>query len=395
MNHLNFPAKKVLITVAVILLLLATRLGSSDPRIEIYNLRPFTHPTYTRVVVDIGKLREYSFNQLKDPDRIYVDIYQAKLNPLLHKKTFLVNNQYIRQIRIAQKNHSTVRVVVDLDFSQVKRYRVFHLFDPFRVVIDIYPQTLPSNSPASKAPQSPQPAKSGYSLVRQLGLGIERIIIDPGHGGSDPGCIGQRGLQEKQIVLDVCQRLKRLLSQHNSWQVVLTRESDILIPVENRTVIANQKQGDIFISIHANANPSRKRSGVETFYLNFSQDPSVNAIAARENATSTKNISQMKDIIKKIVQNSKIVESKELAEKIQKNLVKTLSQKYENVKNLGVKGGPFWVLIGGNMPSVLVEISHLSNPQEEARLKTSSYRQLIAQGIYQGILDYIHSLGKD
>lgn len=395
MNHLNFPAKKVLITVAVILLLLATRLGGSDPRIEIYNLRPFTHPTYTRVVVDIGKLREYSFNQLKDPDRIYVDIYQAKLNPLLHKKTFLVNNQYIRQIRIAQKNHSTVRVVVDLDFSQVKRYRVFHLFDPFRVVIDIYPQTLPSNSPASKAPQSPQPAKSGYSLVRQLGLGIERIIIDPGHGGSDPGCIGQRGLQEKQIVLDVCQRLKRLLSQHNSWQVVLTRESDILIPVENRTVIANQKQGDIFISIHANANPSRKRSGVETFYLNFSQDPSVNAIAARENATSTKNISQMKDIIKKIVQNSKIVESKELAEKIQKNLVKTLSQKYENVKNLGVKGGPFWVLIGGNMPSVLVEISHLSNPQEEARLKTSSYRQLIAQGIYQGILDYIHSLGKD
>ncbi len=395
MSYSNFSLKKVAIGVVVILLLQPVSFSRSDPRIEIYNLRPFTHPTYTRVVVDIGQLREYSFNQLKEPDRIYVDIYQAKLNPLLHKKMFLVNNQYIRQIRIAQKNHSTVRVVVDLDFSQVKHYRVFHLFDPFRIVIDIYPKSLPSDSSASKVPQSPQPAKSGYSLVRQLGLGIERIIIDPGHGGTDPGCIGASGLQEKKVVLDVCQRLKNLLSHHNSWQVVLTRESDILIPVENRTVIANQKQGDIFISIHANANPSKKRSGVETFYLNFSQDLSVNTIAARENATSQKNISQMKDIIKKIVQNSKIVESKELAEKIQKNLVKTLAQKYKSVKDLGVKGGPFWVLIGGNMPSVLVEISHLSNPQEEARLKTASYRQLIAQGIYQGILDYIHSLGKD
>jgi len=392
---LRWSGLKVSFAAIFSLFFLTASLGSSDPRIEIYNLRPFTHPTYTRVVVDIGQLREYSFNELKEPDRIYVDIYQAKLNPILHKKTFLVNNQYINQIRIAQKNQSTVRVVVDLDFTKIKRYRVFHLFDPFRVVIDIYPQTSPGSSSTSKTPRSPQPAKSGYSLVRQLGLGIERIVIDPGHGGNDPGCIGKNGLQEKQVVLDVCQRLQKLLSQNSSWQVVLTRESDILIPVENRTVIANQKQGDIFISVHANANPSKKRSGVETFYLNFSQDPSVNAIAARENATSTKNISQMKEIIKKIVQNSKIVESKELAEKIQKNLVKNLSQKYKNVKDLGVKGGPFWVLIGGEMPSVLVEISHLSNPQEEARLKTSAYRQLIAQGIYQGILDYIHSLGKE
>jgi len=395
MNYLRWSRQKALFAAVFSLFILTASLGSSDPRIEIYNLRPFTHPTYTRVVVDIGQLREYSFNELKEPDRIYVDIYQAKLNPILHKKTFLVNNQYISQIRIAQKTQSTVRVVVDLNFTKVKRYRVFHLFDPFRVVIDIYPQTLPGSSSTSKTPQAPQPAKSGYSLVRQLGLGIERIVIDPGHGGNDPGCIGKSGLQEKQVVLDVCQRLKKLLSQNSSWQVVLTRESDILIPVENRTVIANQKQGDIFISVHANANPSKKRSGVETFYLNFSQDPSVNAIAARENATSTKNISQMKEIIKKIVQNSKIVESKELAEKIQKNLVKNLSQTYKNVKDLGVKGGPFWVLIGGEMPSVLVEISHMSNPQEEARLKTSAYRQLIAQGIYQGILDYIHSLGKE
>lgn len=366
-----------------------------DPRIEIYNLRSYTHPTYTRIVVDIGTLREYSYNELPEPDRIYVDIYQAKLNPLLHGKTFLVQNAYLSQIRIAQKTASTVRVVVDVNFKKVKRYRIFHLFDPFRVVIDIYPHpALLETSPAA-TPQRPQPAKSGYSLARQLGLGIQTIVIDPGHGGKDPGCIGKKGLKEKNIVLDVSRRLKQLLSQQEGLEVILTRESDIFIPLEGRTVIANQKQADLYISIHANAHRSGRRAGVETFYLNISHDPSVNEIAAQENATSTKNLSEMKEILFKIVRNSKIVESKELAEKIQKNLVKYLSQKYKKVKNLGAKGGPFWVLIGvEEAPSVLVEISHLSNTMEESRLKSTQYRQQIAQGIYQGILEYIRSLGK-
>ncbi len=365
-----------------------------DPRIEIYNLRSYSHPSYTRVVVDVGKLREYSFNELHNPDRIYVDIYQAKLNPILHGKTFLVQNAYLGQIRIAQKTSSTVRVVADLNFQKVKRYRVWHLFDPFRIIIDIYPHQA-AESPSGKQPQPPQPAKSGYSMVRQLGLGIQRVVIDPGHGGEDPGCIGKKGLQEKQVVLDVAHRLKNLLDRKGDLEVILTRESDIFIPLENRTIIANQKEADLYISIHANASRNKKRCGVETFYLNFSQDPSVNEIAARENATSTKNISQMKDIITKIVRNSKIVESKELAEKIQINLVDTLSTRYKDVKDLGVKGGPFWVLIGvDNVPSVLVEISHLSNLTEEARLRSPEYRQQVAQGIYEGVIDYLHSLGK-
>lgn len=369
--------------------------NGDDPRVEIYNLRSFTHPSHTRVVVDIGKLREYSFNELSHPDRIYVDIYQAKLNPLLHGKTFLVQNAYLNQIRIAQKTTSTVRVVVDLDFQKVKRYRVWHLFDPFRIVIDIYPRSAVPESPRTKPPQPPRPAGTGYSLVRQLGLGIQRIVIDPGHGGEDPGCIGKKGLKEKNIVLDVARRLKRLLQQSNDMEIILTRDSDIFIPLENRTIIANQKEADLYISIHANASRNKKRSGVETFFLNFSHDPSVNEIAARENATSTKNISKMKEIIQKIVQNSKIVESKELAEKIQKNLVRSLSQHYREVKDLGVKGGPFWVLIGvEDVPSILVEISHLSNPKEESRLENPDYRQRVAQGIYDGILEYIHSLGK-
>jgi len=351
--------------------------------VEIHTLRYHTHPSFTRVVVEIGKLREYIFNELKSPDRIYVDIYQAKLNPILHGKTHIINNDYLSKIRIAQKASSTVRVVVDLDLNKAY-YRVWHLPDPFRIIIDVYPSKLPKPS---------LPAKQKLSMVRQLGLGIGRIVLDPGHGGKDPGCIGKKGLQEKKVVLDVCNRLKTLLEKEN-LEVKMTRETDIYLRPEIRTVIANQKQADLFISIHANASRNRKLSGVETFYLNFSQDPSVIETAARENATSAKKIGEMKGIIKKIVQNSKIDESQELAQVIQNSLVKSLSQKYKNVRNLGVKAGPFWVLIGGEMPSVLVEISFLSNPTEESRLNSALYLQRVAQGIYEGIMAYKNSLEK-
>ncbi|UCC39419.1 MAG: AMIN domain-containing protein [Candidatus Aminicenantes bacterium] len=156
--------------------------ANQDPRVEVYNLRPWTHPTYTRIAVDIGKLREYTPGEVKAPDRIFVDVYQAKLNPILHNKTFLVKNDYISQIRIAQKTASTVRVVIDLDFKKISHYRVWHLFDPFRVVIDIYPHESPTKPLPPKPVKPPQPAKSGYTMIRQLGLGVQRIIIDPGHG---------------------------------------------------------------------------------------------------------------------------------------------------------------------------------------------------------------------
>ncbi len=362
--------------------------------VEIYDLRHFTHPTFTRVVVDIGALREYAFNELPSPDRVYVDIYQVKLNPILHNKTYLVQNDYISQIRIAQKTPSSVRVVVDLDFKKVKRFQVWPAYDPFRIVIDIYPIDVVPDTSFEKPPQPAKPTEEGYSMARQLGLGIHRVVIDPGHGGRDPGCIGKGGTQEKTVVLDICQHLKKLLNNHQGLEVILTRETDIYIPVENRTVIANQKQADLFVSVHANSNPSKKRSGVETFYLNFSHDPSVIETAALENATSTKNISEMRNILEKIVKNSKFVESKKLAESIHKNLIHTLETTYRDIKDLGHKGGPFWVLIGVEVPSILVEVSYLSNAREEIRLKNPQYRQLIAQGIYNGIAEYIQSLGK-
>jgi N-acetylmuramoyl-L-alanine amidase len=368
--------------------------SQKDARVEIYDLRYFTHPTFTRIVVDIGSLREYSPHELPSPDRIFVDIYQAKLNPILHNKSYLVNNDYINQIRIAQRSPNTVRVVVDLDFAKIKRFQVWPAFDPFRIVIDIYPTEPTGEMSAEESPKPAQPTKEGYSMARQLGLGIQRIVIDPGHGGKDPGTIGKSGTMEKKIVLDICQRLKKLLDAHSGLEVIMTRETDIYVPVENRTVIANQKRADLFISVHANSNPSKKRSGVETFYLNFSQDPSVIRTAALENATSSKNLSEMRDILEKIAKNSKVMESRELADDIQKNLVMSLRKRHKDVVDLGYKGGPFWVLIGVETPSILVEASYLSNSKEESRLKNAQYRQQIAQGIYNGIKEYMDSLGK-
>ncbi len=369
--------------------------------IEVYDLRFYSHPTHTRIVVDIGGKRNFSSAELKAPDRLYVDIDMARLNPILHAKSFSAKVDYLKEIRIAQRTPTTVRVVADLDFAKIERYQIFPLFDPFRVVIDIFPRkptaTLPDQGspgePKEKLPRPAQPTISGYSLARQLGLGVKTIVLDPGHGGEDPGAISRKGQKEKDVTLAVAKELRSLLSE-KGINVVLTRESDIYIPLENRTVIANQKKADLFISIHANAHRNRKRKGIETFYLNFSPDPQVNEIAAQENATSTKTIGEMSATLQKIVQNSKILESRDLAEKIQQNLVKYLSRIHGPVESLGVKGGPFWVLIGGEMPSVLVEISHLSNSEEEAKLRTPLFRNQVAQGIYEGIVEYMRSLGK-
>jgi N-acetylmuramoyl-L-alanine amidase len=378
--------------------------GQNDQRAEIVNLRRYTHANFTRIVLDIGKLREYTFGELKDPGRIYVDVLQAKLNPALHNQSFPVKADYISQIRVSQKTPSTVRVVADVEFAKVQSYRVFHLLEPFRLVVDIYPrgaQAAPANSagdrtlpPVKREVAAKDPALEGTSLARQLGLGVRTIVIDPGHGGPRPGSVGKSGLQEKTINLEVALALRKLLEEKAGLEAVLTRDSDVDVALEDRTAIANQKRADLFVSIHSNAHRDRKRGGVETFFLNISPDPSVIELAAAENATSTKSIGEMKSILQKIVQNSKVQESRELAEAVQRNLVKALAKDLPSIKSLGVKGGPFWVLIGGEMPSVLVEISHLSNAKEEAKLKTRRYRELAAQGIYDGIMEYIRSLGK-
>ncbi len=407
---LKSPVPALLAALTLALSLPAAAARQDDPRAEIVNLRRYAHPNFTRIVLDIGTLREYTFGELRDPGRIYVDVLQAKLNPILQNQSYPVKADYISQIRVSQKTPSTVRLVVDVDHSLIQSYRVYHLFDPYRLVVDIYPRETGAGTPAVKPPaagdkpiltQPPvrrdvdpnDPKFDGASLARQLGLGVRTVVIDPGHGGPKPGTISKGGLQEKEVNLAIALALRKLLREAGI-EAVLTRESDVDVGLDDRTVIANQKRADLFVSIHSNAHRDRKRGGVETFFLNVSPDPSVVELAAAENATSTKSIGEMKSILQKILQNSKVKESYALAEAIQRNLVKSLGRDLPGIRDLGVKGGPFWVLIGGEMPSVLVEVAHMSNAKEEARLRTPKFRDLAARGIFDGIMEYVHSLGK-
>ncbi len=367
---------------------------TADPRAEGYNLRSYTHANFTRLVVDIGVLREYVTAESRDAGVITVDILQARLNPIVPAGVVPTGGDYIGAVRIAQKTPSTVRLTAAVNFSRIRRTQVFHVLDPFRIVIDIYPLEPGQAEPAAPTPKAPRPAASGYTLARQLGLGVKTIVIDPGHGGVDPGCLDARGHLEKEVTLDLALRLKALLEAGRDIEVILTRETDIHVPLETRTVLANQKKADLFISLHVNAYKDARRKGIETFYLNFSPDPQVNELAARENATTSKTLGQMEAIIKKLVEASRVLESRELAQQIQTNLVQHLSRSYAEVKNLGTRGGPFWVLIGSAMPAVLVEVSHFSNSGEAARLLDPAYRQKAAEGIARGVLAYRQSLGK-
>jgi len=230
------------------------------------------------------------------------------------------------------------------------------------------------------------------SLIRALGLKIGKIVIDPGHGGHDTGTIGPNGLEEKDLVLEVGRRLGKLLETRLGAAVVFTRKGDTFIPLETRTAIANQARADLFVSIHANSSHDAAARGVETYYLNFTSSPEALEVAARENAVSEKSIYELQDLVKKIALKEKIEESREFAGDVQQSLHSGLAVKSPAIRDRGVKKAPFIVLIGANMPSILAEISFVSNPTDEHRLATSEYRQRIAESLYRGIAKYVNGL---
>jgi N-acetylmuramoyl-L-alanine amidase len=238
-----------------------------------------------------------------------------------------------------------------------------------------------------------KPTASGdRSLIRALGLKIGKIVIDPGHGGHDTGTIGPNGLEEKDLVLDVGRRLGKLLEARLSAEVVYTRKDDTFIPLETRTAVANQARADLFVSIHANSSHDAAARGVETYYLNFTSSPEALEVAARENAVSEKSIYELQDLVKKIALKEKVEESREFAGDVQQSLHSGLAVKSPAIRDRGVKKAPFIVLIGANMPSILAEISFVSNPTDEHRLATSEYRQRIAESLYRGIAKYVNGL---
>jgi N-acetylmuramoyl-L-alanine amidase len=238
-----------------------------------------------------------------------------------------------------------------------------------------------------------QPTANGdRSLIRALGLKIGKIVIDPGHGGHDTGTIGPNGLTEKDLVLDVSQRLGKLLESRLGAEVDYTRDDDTFIPLETRTAIANQDQADLFVSVHANSSQDPDARGVETYYLNFTTSRDALDVAARENAVSDQSIYELQDLVKKIALKEKIEESREFASDVQGALHTGLAVKNPGLRDRGVKRAPFIVLIGANMPSILAEISFVSNPGDERKLKTPEYRQRIAESLYRGIAKYVSGL---
>jgi N-acetylmuramoyl-L-alanine amidase len=255
--------------------------------------------------------------------------------------------------------------------------------------------------PASAAPARPEAAPEppvanragSYSLARQLGLGARRIVIDAGHGGHDPGTTGRGGLQEKDLVLDVALRLDRLVRQELGADVVLTRSTDVFIPLEERTAIANSREADLFLSIHANASRNSRARGIETYFLNFAQDPHAEEVAARENAISAATLKDLQNLVKAITLNTKIDESRDFAAAVQESMVSGVRARHA-VPDRGVHTAPFYVLIGASMPAVLAEIAFVSNPEDEKRLKSPEYRELLAQSLLRGVRSYLEALNR-
>jgi N-acetylmuramoyl-L-alanine amidase len=360
-----------------------------------------------RVVLEVNKVKDYSVFELANPDRLVVDVYGNGTES--NRATPATTGSVPPAAPIASSKAATVSTAsnVPTQPSAARNARApTSIVTPARATAGQTPNTSRDRRPetssdvpilsAKKAAEAMGPAPvaqptraGGRSLTRVLGLKVGRIVIDAGHGGHDTGTIGPSGLMEKDLCLDVSLRLGRLIQERLPLaEVVYTREDDSYIALEQRTAFANEARSDLLISIHANSSKDRKVRGIETYYLNFNAEPAAMEVAARENALAQGGVHQLEEMVQKIARNDKIEESRDLAADIQESLAR---QTNAASRNRGVRQAPFVVLIGANMPSVLTEISFLSNPTDEQWLKKPGNRQRIAEGIYRGIETYLKS----
>jgi N-acetylmuramoyl-L-alanine amidase len=403
-------------------------------------------PDGIRVTVDLDAEVAYHQEEITNPRRLFFDLKGVRAAPGLQDVSLKFSNEdIVKEVRLGRHPQNVTRLVVDLE--GVSSYSVYPLYAPYRLVIDFRrttaaaapplsrpmppivpaplvlppparttatlaaipqvkqtvpepkptlpePPLLPSEpaAPRSLPPVAPSANSTGkFSLSRQLGLSVSRIVIDAGHGGHDPGAHGN-GINESELTLDVALRVQKLLEKQPGVDVVMTRDTDVFIPLEERTAIANREGADLFLSIHANASRNAQARGIETYFLNFAMNPEAEAVAARENATSGRAMHSLPDIVRTIALNNKINESRELAETVQRSMAKKLAARNRALRDLGVKQAPFVVLIGAVMPSVLAEISFVTNKQDGALLKTPAYRQQIAQALADAIVNYQQSL---
>lgn len=377
---------------------------SSDRNLtQVTKIRKWSTPDFTRVVIELDKERPFKSHMLKAdpsldaPPRLYVDIEGTTVDPNLTLPT--LDKGLLRSIKFARNTPDKVRVV--LYISSFKNFKVFPLYNPYRIVMDINgtapptnvvtrPPHLPARPPVFTHPGGTHETPPG--IMEVLGLKIKTVVIDAGHGGNDPGAIGPSGVKEKDVNLKIALALKKKLQANKRIErVILTRSTDRFIRLEERTAIAQKNRADLFISIHCNSSKNRKAYGIETYILSFTENPESLAVAARENATNARGASELRDIIKKYVLSSKINESHSLAHKVQNSLIRTLSNNYSKIKNKGVKKAPFVVLIGADVPSILVETSFISNSREEKRLISNRYIDRVATAISDGVIKYSNS----
>jgi len=354
-----------------------------------------------RVTLELEGEATFHDEEVAGQPRVVIDLQNTRPAEPLKDATQAFPDDLVRQIRVGPQVGTRTRVVLDLNARAP--HTVYALYNPYRVVIDFARELdrtkdTKAVSPAkeTKAAAKPPAAKGrgGLSLSRQLGLGVARIVIDPGHGGYDPGAMND-GVSEADVVLDVAMRLERLLVNQPGVEVVLTRRANVFVPLEERTAMANRAGADLFLSIHANASEDDRARGIETYFLNFAPNPAAEAVAARENAASARTMRQLPDIVKAIALNNKIDESRDFASLVQSAMMERLKRGNKNVKDLGVKQAPFMVLISATMPSILAEISFLTNVQEAALLRGTAYRQQIAEALFNGIMRYQRSLKTD
>jgi N-acetylmuramoyl-L-alanine amidase len=394
----------------LLILVIIPLVGHAEDLAEITDVRHWENRDCVRFVFDISKPVEFTNGKLSNPERLFFDLKNTKLAKGL-RKSFDINYEFVKSVRIGQYTTDTARIVFDLQ-KQEYNFKVMNLEDPSRLVIDIYIgggksrgkedlrsetdiDVLMPDERTVNAARRPDSNPADTNLIPKL---VKRtIVIDAGHGGHDPGAVGRSGLFEKNVVLDIAIRIREIMKkEYPSYNIILTRDRDVFIPLPDRAKIANDKNADLFISIHANASSNRKARGIETYLLNWTNDVEAMKVAARENAITLKQMKQqMKGELGMIFASLDRERNRDQAINvsgyIQQSLVSSIGKKYPDVSDLGVKQALFYVLVGARMPSSLVEVSFISNPREEKLLATDSYRQSLARSIAAGIHKYFSS----
>ena len=370
---------------------------------RVSDIRAWTNEIYTRVAIDTGEEVSWQANTLRAdparglPPRIFIDIRGAGIQDEILRKPVEVRNGLLRQVRVGRFDRGTVRVVIDLEREST--YRVFALPGPFRIIVDIDGEgeipvpPPPADSAVSAAPaaipppvESPRVAALQPATIRKHPV---RVMIDPGHGGKDPGAIGPTGLKEKDVVLEIGRKIREKLSRSGEFDVRMTRDEDVFIPLEERTAMANKGRADIFVSLHINASRNQRAEGFSTYVLSRGASNREDLeLAARENGVPIRKFQGVKFIIDDMFTGARKNESLRLAKTVNDAVVRHVSTRYPGVHTLGLKQAPFYVLVGARMTAVLVEASFISNAREESRLRDPSCLDGIADGVVEAIRYY-------